>query len=190
VKGDITQKSQCSEAVDKVIKEFGRLDILVNNAAVQLTQESVEDISEDQLDLTFRTNIYSMFFMCQAAMSHLKKSPNPSIINTTSINAWKGHPVLIDYTATKGAIVGFTRSMAQNLSKTKIRVNMVAPGPIWTPLIESSFSKDHIENFGENTPMGRPGQPEEVAASYVFLASGQASYITGQVIHINGGVCY
>jgi len=190
IKSDVGQKSKCNEIVEQTVSKFGRLDILVNNAGIQFVKEDVRDIDEEQLEKVFRTNIYSMFFMTQAALPHLLQSPNPSIINNTSINAWKGHGVLIDYTSTKGAIVGFTRSMAQNLAKEGVRVNMVAPGPIWTPLIPSTFSADMTADFGQNTPLGRPGQPEEVAPSFVFLASRESSYITGQVIHVNGGHSY
>jgi len=190
IKGDIGSKQHCTDSVEKVYSEFNKLDILVNNAAVQFEQKNIENISEEQLELTFRTNIYSQFFLTQAALKYLHKSKNPSIINNTSINAFRGHPSLIDYTSTKAAIVGFTRSMSQNLSSKGIRVNMVAPGPIWTPLIVSSFDEEHQKKFGKNTPLERPGQPEEVAPAFVFLASSEASYITGQVIHVNGGNCY
>jgi NAD(P)-dependent dehydrogenase (short-subunit alcohol dehydrogenase family) len=190
IKGDIKSKQFCTQAVDKAFKEFKRRDILVNNAAIQFTKEKIEDISEQQLDDVFRTNIYSQFFLVQAAVGHLAQSTNASIINTTSINAWKGHSNLLDYTTTKGAIVAFTRALAQNLVKQRIRVNMVAPGPIWTPLIPASFDPEHIQRFGKNTPIERPGQPEEVAPSYVFLASPESTYITGQVIHVNGGNSY
>eukprot|EP00029_Vermamoeba_vermiformis_P014459 TRINITY_DN957_c0_g1_i1.p1 TRINITY_DN957_c0_g1~~TRINITY_DN957_c0_g1_i1.p1 ORF type:complete len:364 (-),score=95.99 TRINITY_DN957_c0_g1_i1:47-1138(-) len=190
IKGDIKSKQFCTQAVEKTYNEFKRLDIVVNNAAIQFTKEKIEDITEQQLDDVFRTNIYSQFFMVQAAISYLSQSPNASIINTTSINAWKGHADLLDYTTTKGAIVAFTRALAANLVKQKIRVNMVAPGPIWTPLIPASFDPEHIERFGKNTPIGRPGQPEEVSPSYVFLASPESTYITGQVIHVNGGNPY
>jgi len=190
VKGDIKCKKFCTETVEKTYSEFKRIDILVNNAAIQMERENIEDISEEQLDDVFKTNIYSMFYFTQAALKYLEKSKNPSIINTTSINAWKGHPTLIDYTSTKGAIVGFTRSLALNLAKKKIRVNMVAPGPIWTPLIPSSFPAEKMETFGKSTPLGRPGQPEECGPSFVFLASPESSYITGQVIHVNGGIPY
>jgi len=190
IKGDIGSKQHCIDAVEKVHSEFNKVDILINNAAVQYEQKKIENISEDQLEETFRTNIYSQFFLTQATLKYLKESKNPSIINNTSINAFRGHPSLIDYTSTKGAIVGFTRSMAQNLASEGIRVNMVAPGPIWTPLIESSFDEEHQKEFGKNTPLERPGQPEEVAPAFVFLASSEASYITGQVIHVNGGNSY
>jgi len=187
LKGDVGQKKSCEEFVKKTVDAFHRLDILVNNAAIQFVQESVEDISEDQLERTFRTNIFSYFFMCQAALPHLRKSKEASIINTSSIVAFKGKEILLDYTATKGAIVAFTRGLSQNLAEAKIRVNAVAPGPIWTPLIVSSFSADHVKDFGKNVALGRPGQPEEVAPAYVYLASKDSSYVTGEVMHVNGG---
>jgi NAD(P)-dependent dehydrogenase (short-subunit alcohol dehydrogenase family) len=185
IKGDVGKKAFCEKAVQKVIDAFGRLDILVNNAAVQYEQERLEDVSEEQLEKTFRTNIYGYIFMTQAALPHLKKGS--TIINTTSITAFRGHPTLIDYASTKGAILAFTRSLSQNLADKGIRVNSVAPGPIWTPLIPASFSDDHVESFGQDTPLGRPGQPEEVAPSYVFLASEDSSYMVGQTLHPNGG---
>jgi len=190
IKGDISQKQFCTQAVQKTVETFKHLDILVNNAAVQFPQESIEDISEEQLDTTFRTNIYSMFFLTQSAMPHLKKSEAGCVINTTSVTTFKGNPKLLDYASTKGAIVGFTRSLAQNLASSGIRVNGIAPGPIWTPLIPSTFSKEKVENFGKNVPMERPGQPEECAPAYVYLASKDSSYMTGQVLHINGGNSY
>lgn len=185
IAGDVGQRSFCDQAIEQTVGEFGRLDIVVNNAAVQYIQQSVEDISEEQLEHTFRTNIFSYFFMVQAALPHLKEGA--SIINTTSITAYRGKEVLIDYSATKGAIVAFTRSLSQSLVDGGIRVNGVAPGPIWTPLIPASFSAEEVEEFGQSSPMGRAGQPEEVAPSYVFLASRDSSYITGQIIHPNGG---
>ncbi|BAY16969.1 short-chain dehydrogenase/reductase SDR [Nostoc sp. HK-01] len=185
IAGDITDETVCQNAVKQTLGEFGKLDILVNNAAEQHPQKSIEDITKEQLERTFRTNIFSMFYLTKAALKHLKAGS--AIINTTSVTAYKGSPQLLDYSATKGAIVAFTRSLSQNLVEKKIRVNAVAPGPIWTPLIPSTFPEEKVETFGKQVPMERPGQPEEVAPSYVFLASDDASYISGQVIHVNGG---
>ena len=187
VKGDIGKKSFCHKAVAAAVKKLGRLDILVNNAAEQHPQKSIEDITEKQLEATFRTNVYSMFFMTQAALSHLKKQPQSVVINTTSVTAYKGSAQLLDYSSTKGAIVSFTRSLSQALADKQIRVNAVAPGPIWTPLIPSTFPPDKVATFGSDVPLKRAGQPEEVAPSYVFLASEDSSYTTGQVLHPNGG---
>lgn len=181
---DVTSEANCIQAVEKTVETFGRLDIVVNNAAVQYPQESIEDISEEQLVTTFRTNFFSYFFICKAALNHLKEGS--SIINTTSINAYRGNKELIDYSSTKGAIVSFTRSLSGSLADRKIRVNAVAPGPIWTPLVTSTFPTT-IEEFGKETPLKRAGQPAEVATCFVFLASDDASYITGQVLHPNGG---
>ena len=183
--GDVGRKAFCEEAVEKAVGEFGRLDVLVNNAAVQFVQEELTDISEEQLEQTFRTNIFAYFFLAQAALPHLGEGA--SIINTTSVTAFQGHPALLDYSSTKGAILAFTRALSENLADRGIRVNAVAPGPIWTPLIPASFSAEQVDEFGQDTPMGRPGQPEEVAPSYVFLASQDASYMTGQTLHPNGG---
>lgn len=185
IAGDVGDEYFCGEAVTKAIDAFGKLDILVNNAAVQFYSESIEDISADQLERTFRTNIFAYFYMVKAALKHLGKGS--AIINTTSVTAYKGNPNLLDYSSTKGAIVAFTRSLALALAKDKIRVNGVAPGPIWTPLIPASFPPDYVDKFGKSTAMARPGQPEEVAPSYVFLASDDSSYMTGQVLHPNGG---
>ncbi|MFD2524054.1 SDR family oxidoreductase [Emticicia soli] len=185
VSADISIENNCRKLVDKVIKAWGRLDILVNNAAVQYPQTEIENIKEKQLIQTFRTNIFSQFFLVQAALPHLKEGS--SIINTTSVTAYRGNPYLLDYSATKGAIVSFTRSLSGILNGRKIRVNAVAPGPIWTPLITTTFPDESLDTFGKDTPMQRAGQPAEVAPAYVFLASEDASYITGQVIHVNGG---
>ncbi|HEY8190466.1 MAG TPA: SDR family oxidoreductase, partial [Micavibrio sp.] len=185
IRGDIGSKSFCESAVKKVINELGQLDILVNNAAEQHVQKNLKDITEEQLHSTFSTNIFGMIYMTQAALEHLDKGA--AIINTASIVAYQGHPKLIDYGATKGAVVGFTRSLADNLVDKKIRVNAVAPGPIWTPLIPSSFSAFEVTTFGSDSPMGRAGQPDEVAPSFVFLACDDSSYMTGQVLHPNGG---
>lgn len=185
IKGDIGEEAFSKEAVSKTIETFGKLDILVNNAGEQHPQKSITDITEEQLVKTFRTNIFSFFFMTKAALPHLPEGA--AIINTTSVTAYKGSSHLLDYSSTKGAIVAFTRSLSQNLAEKKIRVNGVAPGPIWTPLIPSTFDEEKVEHFGGNVPLGRPGQPVEVASSYVFLASEDSSYMTGQVLHPNGG---
>ncbi len=183
--GDIGEEAVCKQVVQKTIEEFGHLDILVNNAAEQHPQESLEDITAEQLERTFRTNIFSQFFMTKAALPHL--TAGSAIINTTSVTAYQGNPSLLDYSSTKGAIVAFTRSLSQALVEKGIRVNGVAPGPIWTPLIPSTFPPDKVESFGQQVPMQRAGQPEEVAPSYVFLASDDSSYMTGQILHPNGG---
>jgi NAD(P)-dependent dehydrogenase (short-subunit alcohol dehydrogenase family) len=183
--GDVGDERFCRDAVARAVQELGRLDVLVNNAAEQHVQERPEDISAAQLERTFRTNIFSYFYMTKAALPHL--AVGAAIINTTSVTAYRGNPTLIDYSATKGAIVAFTRSLAKNLVERKIRVNGVAPGPVWTPLIPASFSEDRVASFGGQVPMGRAGQPEEIAPSYVFLASDDASYMTGQILHPNGG---
>jgi NAD(P)-dependent dehydrogenase (short-subunit alcohol dehydrogenase family) len=184
-RGDIGDEKFCRKAVEKTVKELGRLNILVNNAAEQHEQEDVEDISAKQLENTFRTNIYSFFFLTKAAREFLKKGD--CIINTTSVTSFRGSDHLMDYSATKGAITTFTRSLSQNLAGEGIRVNGVAPGPIWTPLIPASFDAKQVSKFGKTTPMKRAGQPSEVAPAYVFLACEDASYITGQIIHVNGG---
>lgn len=183
--GDVGDEAFCRQVVQETVNHFGRLDILVNNAAEQHPQDSIDKISREQLERTFRTNIFSMFYLTKAALPHLKQGAR--IINTSSVTAYRGSPQLLDYSSTKGAIVAFTRSLSLALIKQGIYVNAVAPGPIWTPLIPSSFSEQKVEHFGEQTPIGRPGQPEEVAPSYVFLASDDASYISGQVLHPNGG---
>lgn len=185
IAGDVGSQSFCRDAVERTVKQFGKLDILVNNAAEQHPQESIEKIDRDQLERTFRTNVFSMFYLTQAAIKHLKKGA--SIINTASITAYQGSPKLIDYASTKGAIVAFTRSLSKSVASKGIRVNGVAPGPIWTPLIPSTFSAEKVAEFGKDVPMGRPGQPEEVAPCYVFLASDDASYMSGQLLHPNGG---
>jgi len=185
IDGDIGDEKFCQTVVKKTMDEFGKIDLLVNNAAEQHPQESIENISAKQLERTFRTNIFSFFFLTKAAIKHLKKGA--CIINTTSVTAYKGSPHLLDYSSTKGAITAFTRSLSQGLAKRKIRVNGVAPGPIWTPLIPSTFPKEDVETFGSDVPLGRPGQPEEIAPSYVFLASDDSSYMTGQILHPNGG---
>jgi NAD(P)-dependent dehydrogenase (short-subunit alcohol dehydrogenase family) len=173
--------------VATVVDKFGKLDILVNNAAEQHPQVSITDITEEQLVKTFRTHIFSMFFLTAAALPHLEKSAHPAIINTTSVTAYRGSPKLLDYSSTKGAIVSFTRSLAGQLADKKIRVNAVAPGPIWTPLIPATFPPAEVAKFGSDSPLGRAGEPWECAESYVFLASADVSYMTGQVLHPNGG---
>ena len=183
--GDVGTKTFCTESVEQVLDEFGHLDILVNNAAEQHPQDCITTISPEQLERTFRTNIFSFFYMTQAALPHLKEGS--TIINSASVTAYKGSWHLLDYAATKGAIISFTRSLSQALAEKGIRVNAVAPGPIWTPLIPSTFSPDEVQKFGSQVPMKRVGQPEEVAPSYLFLASSDSSYMTGQVLHPNGG---
>jgi NAD(P)-dependent dehydrogenase (short-subunit alcohol dehydrogenase family) len=183
--GDVGRENFCKGAVQLTRRELGRINILVNNAAEQHPQESITEITEKQLEQTFRTNIFSMFFMTKAVMPHFKSGGN--IINTTSVTAYQGSPHLLDYSSTKGAIVAFTRSLSQALADKKIRVNAVAPGPIWTPLIPSTFPANEVATFGSDTPLGRAGEPEEVATCFVFLASDDSSYITGQVLHPNGG---
>ncbi len=185
IPGDIGDENFCKAAIDKVISEFHKIDILVNNAGEQHPQNSIEDITCEQLERTFKTNIFGAFFMTKAVMPHL--NPGASIINTTSITAYKGNETLIDYSSTKGALAAFTKSLALSLSSRNIRVNAVAPGPVWTPLIVSSYEENKVAQFGTDTPLKRAGQPVELAQAYVFLASQDASYITAQTIHINGG---
>jgi NAD(P)-dependent dehydrogenase (short-subunit alcohol dehydrogenase family) len=185
ISGDIGDERFCRQAVEQTVEELGRLDILINNAAEQHPQDSIEQISAEQLERTFRTNIFSFFFLTKAALTRMKEGG--AIVNTTSVTAYRGSPKLLDYSATKGAIVAFTRSLSQSLAEKGIRVNGVAPGPIWTPLIPSTFDEEKVATFGSDTPMRRPGQPEEVAPCYVFLASDDSSYMTGQILHPNGG---
>jgi len=185
IAGDIGSESFCRDAVEQTVRELGRLDILINNAAEQHPQESIEQISAEQLERTFRTNIFAMFYLVKASLPHLKEGS--AIINTASVTAYKGSPQLLDYSSTKGAIVAFTRSLSQSLVEKGIRVNGVAPGPIWTPLIPSTFPEEKVAQFGASVPMKRAGQPDEVATCYVFLASDDSSYIAGQMLHPNGG---
>jgi NAD(P)-dependent dehydrogenase (short-subunit alcohol dehydrogenase family) len=183
--GDVGDEMHCNDIVRQALELNGRIDILVNNAAEQHVSERMEDIGTEQLERTFRTNFFGMFLLTRAALPHLQEGS--AIINTTSVTAYRGSPGLIDYASTKGAIVAFTRSLAKAVADRGIRVNGVAPGPIWTPLIPASFPADEVATFGADTLLKRPGQPEEVAPSYVFLASDDASYMTGQVLHPNGG---
>ena len=183
--GDLGQEKACQELADFTMKQLGKLDILVNNAAEQHPQTTLEDITAEQLEKTFRTNVFAFFYLTKAVAPNLPAGS--SIINTASITAYKGNKDLLDYSATKGAIVTFTRSLSAQLIEKGIRVNAVAPGPIWTPLIPSTFDEKKVSEFGSNTPMKRAGQPEELAPGYVYLASGDSSYVTGQVLHINGG---
>jgi NAD(P)-dependent dehydrogenase (short-subunit alcohol dehydrogenase family) len=183
--GDVADQAHCRALVDRAVREFGRLDILVNNAAMQRTHKDLSEITAEEWDRTFRTNIHSQFYLCQAAVPHMK--PGSTIVNTTSINAKTPSPQLLAYAATKGAIANFTAGLAQMLAGKGIRVNCVAPGPIWTPLIPSTMPGEKVQSFGENVPLGRPGQPAELAPAYVLLASPEASYITGAMIPVTGG---
>jgi len=183
---DLKQEQSSQQVVEKAIKEFGHIDVVVNNIAVQYPKNSIKDITAEQLNITFSTNVMSYFYMSKAALPHLKAGG--SIINTTSVTAYKGSDTLIDYSATKGAIVSFTRSLALSVASEGIRVNAVAPGPVWTPLITSSMEGQDVENFGKNVPLGRAAQPFELAPTYVYLASDDSAYVTGQVLHVNGGV--
>jgi len=183
LEGDLKEEKFCKNCVKKTVSKFGKLDILVNNAAMQFPKNSLKEISTKQLQKTFETNIYPYFYVTKAALEHMKK--DSAIINTTSVTAFRGSDHLLDYSSTKGAILTFTRSLSSMLAKKKIRVNCVAPGPIWTPLIPATF--EDVTSFGKDTPLGRPGQPSEVAPAYVFLACEDSSYMTGQTIHLNGG---
>ena len=185
VRGDVGREEHCRQIVQRALQEFGRLDVLVNNAAFQMTHERIDELSSEEFDYTFRTNIYATFFLSKAALPHLKEGG--SIINTASIQAYEPSPTLLAYAATKGAIVTFTKALAKEAIKKGIRVNAVAPGPIWTPLIASTMPEQKVEQFGQTTPTQRPGQPVEVAPVYVFLASREASYITGEVVGVTGG---
>lgn len=183
IEGDLKEESFCKRAVEKTVSELGRLDILVNNAAMQVPKSSPQEITSQQLKTTFETNFYPYFIIAREAIDHLREGS--CIINTTSVTAYRGSTHLLDYSSTKGAITSFTRSLSKMLAGKNIRVNAVAPGPIWTPLIPATFND--VSKFGQDTPMGRAGQPSEVAPAYVFLASMDSSYITGQIIHVNGG---
>lgn len=185
IKGDLSKEDFCKSAVQQMVDEYGRIDILINNAGTQYEAKGLEDITTENMLKTFETNIFSMFWVTKSALPHMQKGS--TIVNTTSITAYRGSPELIDYSATKGAILAFTRSLSINLEKKGIRVNGVAPGPIWTPLIPSSFDEKKVSEFGSDSPMGRPGQPAEVAPCYLFLASEDSSYMSGQVMHPNGG---
>lgn len=183
--GDLREERQACHVVAETAKFLGRVDILVNNHAVQFPQKSILEITEEQLDATFRTNVYSYFYMVKAVLTYMGE--NGSIINTTSVTAYQGEKTLLDYSATKGAIVSFTRSLSQSLAEKKIRVNAVAPGPVWTPLIPSTFSSERVKHFGADVALKRAGQPFEIAPAYVYLASDDARYVSGQVLHVNGG---
>jgi NAD(P)-dependent dehydrogenase (short-subunit alcohol dehydrogenase family) len=183
--GDVADPNHCRALVERAVQEFGRLDVLVNNAAYQMTFKSLDAISDEEWDKTFRTNIYSMFYLSKAAVPHMK--PGSAIVNTTSINAKNPNPTLLPYATTKGAIANFTAGLAQLLADKGIRVNCVAPGPIWTPLIPSTMDEKSVEKFGKNTPLGRPGQPAELAPAYVLLASNDGSYMTGALVPVTGG---
>jgi NAD(P)-dependent dehydrogenase (short-subunit alcohol dehydrogenase family) len=185
IAGDVGDEAFCRDAVEQTVRELGRLDVLVNHAGEQHEQKRFEEIGADQLERTFRTNVFGIFHLTKAALAHLPEGG--AIVNTTSVTAYQGNPSLIDYSATNGAIVALTYSLSRSLIERGIRVNAVAPGPVWTPLIPASFPAEKVEDFGTQTPMGRIGQPEEIAPSYVFLASSDASFVSGQVLHPNGG---
>ncbi|MDR9857149.1 SDR family oxidoreductase [Paenibacillus sp. VCA1] len=185
ISADLKEEEACRYAIAKAVEAFGRIDVLVNNHGVQFPQNSILDISKEQLEFTFRTNIFSFFHLTKAALPYMKEGS--SIINTASVTAYRGEKTLIDYSSTKGAIVSFTRSLSLNLIDQKIRVNGVAPGPIWTPLIPASFTPDRVKHFGTEVPMKRAGQPFELAPAYVYLASDDASYVSGQILHVGGG---
>lgn len=183
---DITQEEQCRQLIQRAVSEFGRLDILVNNAAFQMTHEGIADLSSEEFEHTFRTNIFAMFYLCQAALPQMREGG--SIINVASVEAYKPEPMLLAYASTKGAIVTFTKALAQEAIKNGVRVNAVAPGPVWTPLIPSTMPAEQVKQFGQQSPIGRPAQPVELAPAFVFLASNEASYIAGEVIGVHGGM--
>ncbi|WP_313802695.1 SDR family oxidoreductase [Cytobacillus sp.] len=185
ISGDLKEEKMSQQVVQQTLKVFRRIDILINNHAIQYVRKSILEITKEQLEQTFQTNIFSFFYLTKAVLPHLKAGS--SIINTASITAYEGNKKLIDYSATKGAIIAFTRSLSLSLEKQQIRVNAVAPGPIWTPLIPATFSEKEVMKFGLDTPMKRAGQPFELAPAYVYLASEDSSYVSGQVIHVNGG---
>jgi hypothetical protein len=185
VAGDIQEEPHCRRLIERAVEEFGRLDVLINNAAFQMTREGIGEITSEEFDRTMRTNIYAMFYLCRAALPHLKEGG--SIINTASIQAYQPSPELLAYAATKGAIVTFSKALAEEALKQGVRVNVVAPGPVWTPLIPSTMPHEKVESFGQDTPAGRPAQPAELAPVYVFLASQESSYISGEVIGVTGG---
>lgn len=186
IPGDIGESTHCDFIIAETIKKFGKIDILVNHAGEQDQTNSLDDVTDEKLEKIFRVNVFSMFYLARGALKHMQRGA--SIINTVSVVAYEGNPLLLDYSATKAANVGFTRALSQSLAKKGIRVNGVAPGPIWTPLIPASFEADHVAEFGQDTPLGRPGQPYELAPAYVYLASeADSSYVTGQVLHVNGG---
>lgn len=185
ISGDISKEEHCNEIIDVAIREFGKIDIVVNNAAYQMAHESLQELSAEELDRTFRTNIYALFYLCKAAEPHLK--PGSTVVNTTSVNAYKPSPGLLAYAATKGAIQNFTSSLGQLWAQKGIRVNCVAPGPVWTPLIPSTMDAEKVKSFGKDVPLGRPGQPAELAPAYVLLASQDSSYMTGSTIQVTGG---
>ncbi len=185
VPGDISEEAHCKAIIEKAVAEFGQIDILVNNAAFQMSHESIQEISSEEWDYTFKTNIYAMFYLCKAAEPHMK--PGSTVVNTTSVNAYSPSPNLLAYTTTKGAIQNFTSNLAQTFAKQGIRVNCVAPGPVWTPLIPSTMPAEKVKTFGEDTPIGRAAQPAELAPAYVLLASEDSSYINGATIQVTGG---
>jgi len=184
--GDITREAHCQQIVQRAVREFGHLDILVNNAAFQRTHQDISEVSSDEVELTFRTNVFAMFYLCKAAMPHMKEGA--TIINTASIEASKPEPSLLAYASTKGAIVTFTKGLALEAIQKGVRVNAVAPGPVWTPLIPSTMPAEQVKTFGQQSPMQRPAQPRELAPAYVFLASQESSYITGEIIGVTGGM--
>jgi NAD(P)-dependent dehydrogenase (short-subunit alcohol dehydrogenase family) len=185
VAGDIRDEAHCQRLVERAVSEFGKLDVLVNNAAFQMTRDGIAEISSEEFDRTFRTNVYAMFYLCKAALPHMPEGG--AVINTASIQAYQPTPELLAYAATKGAIVTFSKALAEQAMKQGVRVNVVAPGPVWTPLIPSTMPREKVETFGEDTPEGRPAQPAELAPVYVFLASQESSYVCGEVIGVTGG---